>query len=159
MERKMADIDTWFAEFGERQSSARNPGIFWLSLLVLLIGVVGLLWSLPVPEAFINISPLLNFGTAFLMAALVYYFVLSVTVGAGMAPFMLGVAAIQLWIADQSLAHSYASSVLIGAGVSGLCFGHYASGGLRAVGRDVQLIMIGPAWLLAGLYRRLGIPV
>lgn len=155
----MADIDTWFAEFGDRHANARNPGIFWMSSLALLIGFVGLLWSLPVPEEFVRISPLLNFGTAFLMAALVYYFVLSITLGIGMAPFMLGIAAIELWIAGQPIAHAYTSSVLIGAGVSGLCFGHYASGGLRAVGRDVQLMMIGPAWLLANVYRRLGIPV
>jgi len=153
------DIGTWFAEFGLRYESARNPGIYWMSLLVLLIGVTGLLWALPVPEAFERISPLLNFGSAFLMAALVYYFVMSMSLGFGMVPFVLGIAAIETWIEGQPISQSYVASVLIGAGVSGLCFGHYAAGGLRAVGRDVQLIMIAPAWLLAQLYRRLGIPL
>lgn len=153
------DTDTWFAEFRLRHESARNPGIYWMSLVALLVGITGLLWALPVPEAFVRISPLLNFGSAFLMAALVYYFVMSLSLGIGMVPFVLGVAAIEGWIQGLAISQSYAASVLIGAGISGLCFGHYSSGGLRAVGRDVQLIMIGPAWLLALLYRRLGIPL
>jgi hypothetical protein len=41
--------------------------------------------------------------------------------------------------------------------VAGIYFGHHASGGVRAVLRDIQLLMIGPIWLLSRLYRRLGI--
>ena len=155
----MTDTDTWFTEFGDRLASARNPVIYWLALMTLLIGVVGLLWALPIPEAFSNISPLLNFGSVFLMAALVYYFVLSLTVGIGMAPFVLGIAGIELWIAEQPVGHAYIACVLIGASVSGLSFGHYGRGGLRAVLRDIQLVMIAPPWVLAGIYRKLGIPV
>ena len=49
--------------------------------------------------------------------------------------------------------------VLFAGSLGGLYLGHYQSGGLRAVARDVQLMMIAPAWLLSNLYRRLGIPV
>ena len=41
---------------------------------------------------------------------------------------------------------------------AGLCLGRPAAGRIRAVGRDVQLMMIGPAWALSRLYRRFGIP-
>jgi hypothetical protein len=47
---------------------------------------------------------------------------------------------------------------MIGVGVAGLSLGHYEAGGLRAVLRDVQLVMIAPLWLLSNIYRRLGIP-
>ena len=157
--RSMNDTNTWLEEFGQRLASARNPIIYWLSLLVLMIGVTGLLWSLPVPGPLREISPLINFGSLFLMAASVYYFVLSLSLGAGMLPFVMGIAAIQGWLAGQPVTHSFAASVLIGAGVSGLCFGHYAAGGLRAVSRDVQLVMIAPAWVLSIIYRRMGIPI
>jgi hypothetical protein len=44
------------------------------------------------------------------------------------------------------------------ASVGGLYASHYAGGGLRAVCRDIQLMMIAPVWMLSVLYRNLGIP-
>ncbi len=154
----MADTDIWLTEFGKRQSNVSNPGIYWASLLILLIGTVGLLWSLPVPDEFTNISPLLNWGSAFLMAAVVYYFIISMSLGLGMVPFILGVGVLQVWLAGQATPLGCAACILTGVGVAGLSFGHYAEGGMRAVLRDIQLIMIAPVWLLSTIYRRLGIP-
>jgi hypothetical protein len=42
--------------------------------------------------------------------------------------------------------------------LAGLYFGHHAGGGIRSVLRDIQLMMIGPIWLLSRAYSRLGIP-
>ena len=52
---------------------------------LVVIGTVGLLWSLPVPDRFYAISPLVNWGSLFLMAATVYYFIISVPLAIGMA--------------------------------------------------------------------------
>lgn len=154
----MADTDIWLTEFGNRHSNASNPGIYWASLLLVLIGTVGILWSLPVPDEFASISPLLNWGSAFLMASMVYYFIFSLPLGIGMLPFLLGVAALQFWFSELAIPLGQASAVMTGAGVTGLTLGHYSGGGLRAVARDVQLVMIAPLWLLSNIYRRLGIP-
>jgi hypothetical protein len=154
----MTNADTWLTEFGERHRKASNPGIYWASLLLVLIGIIGILWSLPVPAEFLSISPLLNWGSAFLMAALVYYFIISLPLGFGMIGFVVGTAALQFWFAGRSISLEYTSTAMVGAGVAGLSLGHYASGGLRAVARDVQLVMIAPLWLLSNIYRRLGIP-
>lgn len=154
----MAETDIWLAEFGERHRNLSNPAIYWASMLPLLIGTVGLLWVLPVPAEFAEISPLLNWGSAFLMAALVYYFIISISLGLGMVPFVLGVGVAQIRIATLEVPLECAACILAGLGVAGLSFGHYAGGGLRAVMRDIQLIMIAPIWLLSDVYRRLGIP-
>jgi hypothetical protein len=47
---------------------------------------------------------------------------------------------------------------LLLAGIIGLWLGHRNKKGFGAVLEDVQLIMIGPAWLLSVIYRRFGIP-
>jgi hypothetical protein len=154
----MTDTDIWLTEFGERQNEVRNPMMFWISLMLVLIGITGILWSLPIPLEFERISPLLNWGSAFLMAAVVYYFIISLPLGFGMLPFVLGVGVLQVWISDQAVRPEFVSSVMVGAGIAGLSLGHYESGGMRAVLRDVQLIMIAPLWLLSDIYRRLGIP-
>jgi hypothetical protein len=154
----MTDTDIWLTEFGERQRDVSNSTIYWISLLLVLFGITGILWSLPVPVEFQEISPLLNWGSALLMASVVYYFIISLPLGFGMLPFVLGVGAIQTWLSGQDIRLEYVSSVMVGCGIAGLSLGHYASGGLRAVLRDVQLIMIAPLWLLSDIYRRLGIP-
>ena len=41
--------------------------------------------------------------------------------------------------------------------LAGLYLGHHGNGGLKAVFRDIQLMMIAPVWLLSNLYKRFGI--
>lgn len=154
----MPEADIWLTEFGERHRNADNPARYWASLLVFLIGFTGLLWSLPTPAEFAKISPLLNWGSAFLMVSVVYYFVISLPLGIGMIPFVWGIGALETWLSGHTIPLAYLSCILIGTGVTGFCLGHYAAGGLRAVLRDIQLVMIAPLWLLSSLYKRLGIP-
>ena len=54
-----------------------------------------------------------------------------------------------------------AATGLFAAGIIGLWLGHRNARGLaafREVIEDLQTIMIGPAWLLSVIYRRLRIP-
>lgn len=154
----MSETDRWLSEYGDSHREIASPAAYWPAALLLVIGTVGMLWSLPVPAAFRDISPVLNWGSAFLMAAVVYYFILSVALAIGMLPFVMGVSVLQIWLAASGLPLSGVSLTLVALAVAGLWLGHRASGGLRAVFRDIQLMMIAPAWLLSNLYRRLGIP-
>lgn len=154
----MPETDRWLSEYGDSHRNISHPAAYWPATLLLVVGTVGMLWSLPVPEAFWEISPVLNWGSAFLMAAVVYYFILSVALAIGMLPFVLGVSAVQIYLAASDLPLSGVSAGLVVLALLGLFLGHHGSGGVRAVFRDIQLMMIGPAWLLSNLYRRLGIP-
>ena len=155
----MSETDRWLSDYGESHADISNPGIYWLSVPILVVGTVGMLWSLPIPEEFIRISPVLNWGSAFLMAAVVYYFIISVPLAIGMLPFVAGVTAVQYWLIDSSLSLVRISSGMVIASIIGLYLGHHKKGGIIAVLHDIQLMMIAPAWLLANLYKRLGIPV
>ncbi|MFQ6003868.1 MAG: hypothetical protein ACE5OQ_00050 [Woeseia sp.] len=154
----MSETDQWLIDYGETHQQIDNAGLYWLAVPVLVVGIVGLLWSAPIPEAFGNISPFLNWGTAFLMATVVYYFVISVSLAIGMLPFLLGVAAITLWLEVSDYPLVWVSAFLTAIAVFGLWLGQHANGGAKAVLRDIQLMMIAPVWLLSKLYRRLGIP-
>jgi hypothetical protein len=122
------------------------------------VGTVGLFWSLPVPAEFTRISPLLNWGSSFLMASVIYYFIISMPLAIGMLPFVLGIAAIQIWLSTSPHSLVRVSAVLFAISLGGLWLGHRGRGGLRAVISDIQLMMIAPAWMLSVLYRRIGIP-
>ena len=155
----VSETDRWLSDYGDSHSDIANPGIYWLSVPILVLGTVGILWSLPIPEEFARISPVLNWGSAFLMAAVVYYFIISVSLAIGMLPFVAGVSAVQYWLVDSSLSLLRVSSGMVVASIIGLYLGHYRKGGIMAVLHDIQLMMIAPAWLLANLYKRLGIPI
>ena len=155
----VSETDRWLSDYGDSHADIANPGIYWLSVPILVLGTVGILWSLPIPEEFVRISPILNWGSAFLMAAMVYYFIISISLAIGMLPFVAGVSAVQYWLVDSSVSLGRISSGMIVASIVGLYLGHHNKGGMKAVLHDIQLMMIAPAWMLARIYRRLGIPV
>ncbi len=154
----MSEADEWLKHYEETHRDLSYPALYWAAVPTVVLGTVGLLWSLPVPDEFFEISPLLNWGSAFLMATAVYYFIISVPLAIGLLPFVVGVAAFQLWLeqSDYSLVRVCAS--LLAAGVIGLWLGHHKQRKIRPVLQDLQLLMIGPAWLLSVVYRRIGIP-
>lgn len=153
----MSDRDGWLEMFSQSHQDLRHPVVFWLAVPALVAGYVGLLWSLPIPGQFYDISPLLNWGSAFLMAATVYYFIISMPIAIGLLPFLLAVAALQLWVSQSITSQVELSLTLILLGVAGLWAGHRP--GLATLLRDIQHVMLAPAWVLSRLYRRLGIPL
>ena len=155
----MTEIDSWLDHYARMHDDLTNPAIYWMGVPLVVLGTVGLLWSLPVPDAFLDISPLFNWGTAFLMAAVVYYFIISISLAIGMLPFVVGLAAVQMWLARSGLEPVGMSLGLLAAGIIALWLGHLRHGVVVPVLRDLQLMMIAPAWMLSVLYRRIGIPL
>lgn len=154
----MADTDKWLDEYGANHRDIKNAPVYWCAVPALVLGFVGVLWSLPVPQEFLKISPVLNWGTAFLLAAAVYYFIISMPLAVGMLPLLAAVIAFQIWLQQSGYSALRASTGLTLASLVGLYMGRRSRGGLKAVLEDVQLLMIAPAWLLSKLYNRLGIP-
>ncbi len=152
----MTEIDNWLPRYEQAHDSLRNPVIYWAAVPMVVVGITGLLWALPVPAEFFDISPLLNWGSAFLMVTAIYYFIISLSLAIGLLPFLLGLAAIQMWLANSGYPALGIATGLLVAGIVGLTLGR--NGSLRAVVEDLQLMMLGPAWLLAVMYKRFGIP-
>jgi hypothetical protein len=154
----MSETHLWLSAYGDSHREISCPAIYWAAVLILVPAIAGMLWSLPIPDEFAQISPLLNWGSAFLMASLVYYFIISLPLAIGMLPFMLAVAALGVLLSRADVSVAGVSLGLVIVALTGLYFGHHAGGGVPAVLRDIQLVMIGPIWLLSNLYKRLGIP-
>ncbi len=153
----MSEPDNWLSRYEQSHATLQNPFVYWIAVPMLVVGLVGLLWSLPSPAQFHEISPLLNWGTAFLMVTAIYYFIISLSLAIGMLPFLLGLATIQVWLSASPWPLRGIATGLVVAGVAGLALGR--AGKLRSIVDDLQLIMIGPLWLLAGIYKRFRIPV
>ncbi len=154
----MNEADGWLARYEKTHSNLTHPGVYCAAVPMTVLGVVGLLWLLPAPDEFFEISPLLNWGSAFLMVTAVYYFIISVSLAIGMLPFILGVATFQVWLANSDYTPLRVIVALLVAGVIGLWLGRLNKGSIAAIFQDLQLVMIGPAWLLSVIYKRIGIP-
>ncbi|HSG66935.1 MAG TPA: Mpo1-like protein, partial [Gammaproteobacteria bacterium] len=73
-------------------------------------------------------------------------------------PFVLGVVAAVAWLDALPLPLWTTSLALFGVGWAGQLVGHWLEGSRPAFFRDLQFLMIGPLWLIAGIYRRFNIP-
>lgn len=152
----MTDIDDWLSRYEKTHDDLDSPVVYWAAIPMVIVGMTGLLWALPAPDEFFKISPLLNWGSAFLMVTAIYYFIISLAIAIGLLPFLLGLAAIQMWLTNHGFPVNSVAIGLLVAGIVGLALGR--NGSPRAVVQDLQLIMIGPAWLLSVLYKRFKIP-
>lgn len=154
----MKSVDQWLAEYGESHQDSRNKLLHWICVPIIVVSLVGLLASLPVPAAFAAVSPLLNWGTLLLLFGVLYYFVMSWSLAIGMLLFVgivIGALAllerlpVELWVT---------CIVLFVVAWIGQFIGHHYEGKRPSFFKDVQFLMIGPLWLLSFIYRKLRLP-
>lgn len=154
----MKTTDEWLNEYARNHRDGANTLVHWICVPLIVVSLVGLLWSLPVPRAFGAASPALNWGTMFLLAAVVYYFILSISLAVGALPFVVAVVAVVAWLDGFSAPLWLISLGLFVAGWIGQILGHWREGSRPAFLSDLLFLMIGPLWLIAGIYRRFNIP-
>ena len=154
----MTDTERWLAEYDDNHSRTGNRVLHWIAVPLFIFGTVGLLWSLPIPDAFLKISPLLNWGITFLMAAEVYYFIISISLALGMLPLIVATATLIVLLSTAVTSLLWLSIAMLTLGIAGLYLAKGSGRDIHGLARDMQLIMIAPIWLLARLYRRTGIP-
>lgn len=139
--------------------SAHGPGhpSQWLGIPLTIAGLTGLLWSMPAPDA-LGASSVLNWATFFLMTTVVYYFIVSISLAFGTLPFIVAVAALSAWLESLAVPLGRLSAVVFLAATAWQLAERWRLTGRLEPFRHLQHLMIGPLWLLAASYRRLGIP-
>lgn len=159
----MRKIDQLLSEYGESHQNPTNKLIHWICVPVIFWSIVGLFWSIPnglLTSAFPNVtSPFLNWATITLVVVLLYYFTLSFWLFAGMAVVVLGFLYLTLFIDQLGFAPVWQVSIaaFVLAWI-GQFYGHNVEGKKPSFLKDVQFLLIGPAWLMHFIYKKLGIP-
>lgn len=154
----MRKLDQLLDEYGESHRNPVNKAIHWICVPVIVWTVIALLWSLPFP---LDSSPgpvPVNWATIALLLAQIYYFRLSVKLG--FALLLYNVFMIQLtYLVEQTGAWplwQIALALFVLAWV-GQFVGHLVEGKRPSFFKDLQFLLIGPAWLMAHLFRMVGI--
>lgn len=155
----MRSVTEWLDEYAESHRHPTNKLLHWVCVPVIVISVTGVLWSLPVPAIFEEISPALNWGTAMLAVAVVYYLFLSVPLALGMAVVSVSIAAALAWLDGLHVPLWQTSLVAFVIAWIGQFAGHHLEGRKPSFFKDLQFLLIGPLWLLGHVYRGLRWPI
>ena len=154
----MRDIATLLDEYGASHVNRKNKIIHWICVPLIVWAVVALLWSLPFPTALQAGLILINWATVALVAAQVYYLRLSFKLGLGLLLYNLLMILIVLLVASWSPwpLWQVALVVFIVAWI-GQFIGHIYEGKRPSFFKDLQFLLIGPAWLMSFVYHKLRI--
>jgi uncharacterized membrane protein YGL010W len=154
----MRTADQWLNDYGDSHRNPTNKALHWICVPVILWCVLGLLWITPFPSAVSGAIPAANWAGVVVIAAVIYYAFLSVQLALGVLPFLL----LMLWSID-ALSHKAGAPlwlIFVAAFVLawiGQFIGHAIEGKRPSFFKDMQFLLIGPLWLAADFYRRLGI--
>ena len=154
----MRTANQWLEDYGDSHRNHTNKALHWICVPVIAWCVLGLLWSLPFPAVLRAAHPLFNWGSAAVLAAILYYSLLSIRLALGALVLLLTM----LWSIDlverSSPVPLWSVCVLLFViAWIGQFVGHAIEGKRPSFFKDLQFLMIGPLWLLAAAYRRLGI--
>jgi uncharacterized membrane protein YGL010W len=153
----MRSVDQWLEAYGASHRHPVNKLLHWICVPLIVTTVIGLLWAIPVPQGFASLSPWLNWATLAGAAAFAWYFLLSPALATGFVPVLLAMCGVVAWL--DTLAWPLWQSCLAIFVVAwvGQFVGHAIEGRRPSFFEDLQFLLIGPIWLLAFVYRSIGL--
>lgn len=158
----MRRIDQLLSEYGESHQNETNKSIHWICVPLIFFSIVGLIAS--IPSGFVQSilgpgNPYANWATLILILVLIYYVTLSLPLSLGMMLFSLLCLFLANTLARLDIAPLWIISLIIFAVAwIGQFYGHKVEGKKPSFLKDIQFLLIGPAWLMHFIYKRLGIP-
>ena len=153
----MRTVSDLLSDYGSSHQNPTNKLLHWVCVPPIVLSVMGLLWSLPVPGAFAEFSPWANWATLAAAAAIVYYLALSMSLAAGAALGFLVLLLVTHALTGLAWPLWATSLVIFVAAWIGQFIGHAVEGKRPSFFKDLQFLLIGPLWLLAAAYRRVGL--
>ena len=118
--------------------------------------MIGMLYGIKLPVHIAGIS--LNVAMILLIFAVVYYFTLSSTLWIGLFLFALLCLVLCHFIERAGIFPLWLICVILFvAAWIGQFYGHNVEGKKPSFFKDLQFLLIGPAWLMSFIYKKLGI--
>lgn len=151
------DIYQWIHDYGVSHQNPANKKIHWVCVPVIMFTLLGLLSLVK-----FNIGDFkINLAYILIALAWLFYLRLSIKISIGMfiisGLFLLGIYQLEQFIGleNKTLLFIYLG-VFILAWI-GQFIGHKIEGQKPSFFEDLQFLLIGPAWLLSFIYKKLGI--
>ena len=152
----MSKLQTLLDEYAVSHQNATNKSIHFICVPLIFFSIVGFFYSIPVPFQFSD-PAYFNFALLMLVLVTVYYFMLSRTLWIGMLLFsvicIMGCNAIKTAGLPVFLV---CLGIFVLAWI-GQFYGHHVEGKKPSFFKDLQFLLIGPAWIMSFVYKKLGI--
>lgn len=151
----MKPLEQWFDEYAVSHRNETNKAIHYICVPAIFFSIVGLLMSIPqffLEGLFSGIFILENWATVALVFVLLFYFRLSFSMGMKMLVFAV------LCILGNYLISTVAPLWLVSVIIFvlawiGQFYGHKLEGAKPSFLKDIQFLLIGPAWVIENLFR------
>ena len=154
----MRSIKSWLDEYGESHRNETNKLIHWICVPAIFFSVTGLLYGIKLP--FFYAGHQLNFAMIVTALVLIYYFILSPVLSIGMLFFTVFCLYMAHIVELCGILPLWLFCLIIFAMAwVGQFYGHKVEGKKPSFLKDIQFLMIGPAWLMSFVYEKLGIVI
>ncbi|SEB45674.1 Uncharacterized membrane protein YGL010W [Tenacibaculum sp. MAR_2009_124] len=153
----MKSVEQWFDEYEVSHQTPFNKTIHYICVPLIFISTVGLFSSIPVGDLSsifpLSIVSYVHFGTLLIFLSLVFYSTLSIPIFVGMYVFSMLTLYINHLMAAYINFPFWALSLIIFVIAWIFQFiGHKHEGKKPSLFKDIQFLLIGPAWILNKLY-------
>jgi uncharacterized membrane protein YGL010W len=159
----MRKIDALLAEYGESHQNPTNKLIHWICVPIIFWTVTALLWSVQFPGVtFKNLGTSLNLAMIAMLLVLIYYARLSFSLALGMLVFGAVCLGICLGLHQFLLSRRLIPLPLLALIIFVIAWifqfiGHKIEGKKPSFLKDLQFLLIGPAWLMHFVYKKIGL--
>lgn len=157
----MRSIHQWLGEYGESHQNKTNKFIHWICVPLIFWSIMALLASIPAPylkSAFAdNLQPYIHWGSLVMVLALLFYIRLSPLIFFGILLFSILCLQLVVWTNMLPLPLWATALIIFVAAWIGQFIGHNIEGKKPSFFKDLQFLLIGPAWLLAFIFKKAGI--
>lgn len=150
----MKALDQWFDEYAVSHRNETNKSIHYVCVPAIFFSIVGLFMSIPsefLTELAGGIFILGNWATVVLILVLIFYFRLSASMGFKMLIFSI------LCIVGNYFISTVAplwliSLIIFAVAWVGQFYGHKIEGKKPSFLKDIQFLLIGPAWVIDNIF-------
>lgn len=152
----MRTIHEWLNEYGDSHKNETNKLIHWICVPSIVFSILGLLYSIKLPLFIASYQ--LNVGVVISILVLIYYFCLSKSLAVGMFLYLAACMLIANYIEGNGFVRLWLFSVIVFIlAWIGQFYGHKIEGKKPSFLKDIQFLMIGPAWLMSFIYKKIGL--
>jgi uncharacterized membrane protein YGL010W len=154
----MKSINQWLSEYGESHQNPTNKMVHFVCVPVIFFTIVGLLYCIKLPFSLAAGYPMTVAHLTLLFVA-VYYSLLSIPLAIGMVLYGIGCLLLCHAIDTAPYQLLIVSIVLFVLAWIAQFWGHNVEGKKPSFLKDIQYLMIGPAWIMSFLYKKIGLSV
>jgi uncharacterized membrane protein YGL010W len=155
-------IDALLSEYGASHQNKTNKVIHWICVPLIFFSLIGLLASIPagiVQSLLGEGNPYANWATVALVLVIAYYVTLSIPLSIGMLLFAMACLMIVNVMSRLNIIPLWTVCLIIFVlAWAGQFFGHKLEGKKPSFFKDIQFLLIGPAWLMHFVFRKIRIP-